>query len=66
MKEALKFILAYRFRLGSSDPFPHDAYPIDTAWTGPTKGPKLVRKWRRTEQGCLASAWHKVGPNSSI
>lgn len=38
------FILAYRFRLGSSDPFPHDAYPIDTAWTGPAKAPEIGRQ----------------------
>jgi hypothetical protein len=29
------FILAYRFRLGSTDRFPHDMYPADVAWTSP-------------------------------
>jgi hypothetical protein len=56
------FILAYRFRLRSSD-FPHDAYRADTAWLGPAKAPKLVRKWQRC--GRLIGAWHQVGPNGS-
>jgi hypothetical protein len=54
------FILAYRFRHGNTDHFPHDAYPVETAWTGPAKAPKLVRKWQNTKQGRLTCTWFEA------
>lgn len=51
------FILAYRFRHGNSDQFPHDAYPVNSAWTGPAEAPKLVRKWQNTKHRRLTSTW---------
>lgn len=51
------FILTYRFRDGSTDQFPHDAYPVNSAWTGPAKAPKLVRKCQNTKHGRLTCTW---------
>ena len=47
------FILAFRFRRQCAEQFPHDAYPVDVAWTGPAKASRLVRKWRSTRRDRL-------------
>jgi hypothetical protein len=60
------FILAFRFRRQCAEKFPYDAYPVEAPWTGPTKAPKLVRKWRPDRRGCLTCTWRQVDPNSSI
>jgi len=61
------FILAYRFCHETPDRFPHDAYPVETAWTASARAPKLVRKMvpqtARLPDLQMASArpeWHQL------
>ena len=57
------FILAFRFRRQCAEQFPHNAYPVDVACTGPAKASRLVCQWRSTRRDRLKCTWRHADPN---